>query len=528
MQASKLRTARIAALLLAVCLWSGAYCRVNIELDYVDSSLVWGSGRGDDTAKYIMMLKTSLSVVDYFSKTLTLRAEAMNPVPVVIRGFRTPLNGVLSRSRSVTNGLYIYFDAYSSAKDEITSYGKIHQVDPTTGRPVAGSLTVNLQITSLTASSTYKYFTIISFDVFKILAFDKSLFDQFLDLAGTPTDGSYAKLAKTSVLQTMSFLGTDRSFMVADQSGQFLTKARQQFRADLPGVIVEASGDVYYSGNSWEKSFYPNDFLNPTEELPCLISEFSVSFAFSTGWYQLDTTNHPGFQQVWYGKGNVDFQKSSQCLPAGDEGSCSTEGLLGCSVDGTFKTECRKEAEYSGDCLYKAGTQYCFINDPPPTVKDFEAYGPGSRCVLVNDPVSPSSQIPACLKVTGTPVGTTVTFTLANGSVCSCVGAGDVVCGGVTVKCPSTSTFSDRQAAQFQCANDCSANGICLLKSGATVASCYCFYGWTGATCNTPATSTGLIGETLDYFTEGIYKLHSGLLSQLALFILSVGTAYCF
>ncbi len=513
-----------------VCLFSSADCKLNIELDYLDSSLVWGKGRGDDTAKYIMMLKTSLSVVDYFSKTLSLRTQAMNPLPVIIKGFRTPLNGVVVKSKSITNGLYIYFDAFSSTDEQfdITSYGQIHQVDLTTGRPIAASLSVNLQITANTASSLYKYFTIVSFDVFKIIGFDKTLFDKFLDLSGTATDGTYAKLAKTSIVQTNTYLTSSRDFVVADQSGQFLTNARQQYRADLPGVILESKGDEYYAGNSWEKAFYPNDFLNPTEELPCLISEFSVSFVFSTGWYQLDTLNHPGFQTVWYGKGNADFQKSTECLPAGDEGSCSTEGQLGCSVDGTFKTECRKEAEYSGDCLYKAGTQYCFINDAPPTKKDFEVYGPASRCVLVNDPANAANQIPACLKVTGTPAGTTVTFTLNDGSVCSCVGAGDVTCGGVTVKCPSTTTFSNRQAAQYQCANDCSANGICLLRSGATTASCYCFYGWTGATCDTASTATGVIGESLDYFTDGIYKLDGSVLSLLTSLILSVGLAMSF
>lgn len=514
--------------MLIVCLLSPAACKLNIELDYVDSSLVWGSGRGDDTAKYIMMLKTTLSVVDYFSNTMTLRTQATNPLPVVIKGFKTPLNGVLTKPKTATNSLYIYFDVYSSADNDITTFGKIHQVDTISGRPVAGSLTVNLQITTLTASSTYKYFTIISFDIFKIMVFDKSLFDKYLDLAGMATDETYAKLAKTSVVQTMSFLSKDRSFVIADQSNQFLTKARLQYRADLPGVILESSGDDYYSGNSWEKSFYPNDFLNPTEELPCLLSEFSISFAFSSGWYQLDSANHPGFQTVWYGKGSADFQKATECLPASDEGSCTTEGLLGCSTDGTYKTECRKELEYSNDCLYQAGTQYCFINDLPSNKKDFEVFGPTSRCVLVNDPSNPATQIPACLKVTGTPSGTTVTYNLNDGSVCACTGAGDVVCGGVTVKCPSTSTFSNRQAAQYQCTNDCSGNGICLRKSGSPSASCYCFYGWTGSTCSTASTSTSLIGETLDYFTDGVYKLKSNLYSLLASIILSVGIVYCF
>lgn len=287
--------------------------------------------------------------------------------------------------------------------------------------------------------------------------------------------------------------------------------------------------------NSLEKALYPNDFLNPTEEIPNLLSKGSLSIAVDSGWYTLDTSFSSYFQDVFYGRststapGAADNTfGASTCLPASTEGKCSTQGQKGCSLDGLYKTSC-KTNEYSGDCLYESGTEYCFLSlaDKSDGSKDYETRIPGARCVLTKKS-SETDYVPTCLKVdTSTATtSTSIKFTIENAAV-ECTTADELkssASGQINIKCPSNPTiFAYRWG--LACTNDCSGNGVCLYSTITSEqgtspgqGSCFCFYGWTGTDCSTAVSSEPTNPITWSLLNS--FVRHGMIISSSILFVL--------
>lgn len=494
------RTVGVLALGMVFCLLidvsKTAEAQLAFEMDFGDVDFVWAFNK-PESAKYIFMRKILSRTASYFESVFKVNVANQ----IVIQPTFVPQSGRFIRYKKLpTNkNYYLYVDAYYSEQESITTQGSILQKDSATGRPVAGLFLINLALVNGIDNPSlfsYHYMPIMAFDVFKLLGFDRSLFSNYIDA----TSGQ--KLPAANVLQNETTYDTLKGdYFTLGQTTNFVKQMSDDFRIStaLSGVLAQGGQyEDYYFRNSLFKTLYVNDFLNPTEEYPCLLSKASMTWLVGTGWYSFSTTGGGSwFQPVFYGKilsssallKNDNFQKSGLCLPNGVMGSCLIDSELGCSEDGTFKTVCKTD----GDCKYKSGTKYCFVND---NSKDylFEYYGPGSRCVMVAPSVG-DTPVPACMKVTSAgPANRQVTVSNLAGSasaVCTNTADKTLVSGEQTlsVMCsllPDTPLLT--AAFNNRCDNDCNGNGFCLTSGEASLTApaskqCFCHFGYSGASC---------------------------------------------
>lgn len=521
------KTAALLTILVTLgCLSGLAQADIVYTVDFSDAEKymavdAWGRPRGTDTAKYQFMRKIIAKAASWLSTTFNGNGLGST---ISFTSFKAPFSGRSVGAKSTYSAnIYVYADFYSDSDNQIMTYGKIHQTDTTSGRPIAGSISVNLPLVTISPRNTYHYFPIVMFDLYKIMVFDKSLFGSF-------RDGSTV-LNKNTIVKDITIDGKSYSHLIADQGSSFLTGAKAIYNNDLQGVMMEESSDDYYGGNSFEKSLYPNDWLNPTEEIPCLLTTLSANIAVASGWFT--RTSAESYQPIYVGLTPVTHAQNTafgtkKCLDNTMDGYCSEDGKRSCSPDGKYKVICKKDA-FSGDCFYQGGTDYCFIDDEQGDKKDWEYYGANSRCVMIKDG---SSTYPACLKVTAISgagatlktKGDTTTFT------CSDLNSGT----------SSTSDKTTETSAQIdcglvltelaasdssKCTNDCNGNGICLNDGSTTDSgSCFCFWGWTGSECSTDNAQEGSL-LPISPFVDGIVRLDNANLLGSVMGILALVSA---
>ena len=288
--------------------------------------------------------------------------------------------------------------------------------------------------------------------------------------------------------------------------------------------MLENSSDDYYGMNSWEKSLYPNDFLNPTEEVPCLLTKMSMSLAIASGWYTISSLSSNSYQYNYVGKMTnlvTSTFGSKKCLEASMYGQCSTDGQTSCSPDGKYKVVCKKD-QFSGDCFYQGGTDYCFIDDLQSARKDFEYYGPDSRCVMMQDGTAAAS--PACVKVTS---ATTTAFTVKSKDQslswqCATNTGTATVVGTTTFRmdCASAPIQKIIESWTSRCTDDCNGKGICLNDGSETGSgSCNCFFGWSGNSCGIASSIDPI---PVNPFINGLVRIDSANIFSIGLVILGL------
>ena len=54
---------------------------------------------------------------------------------------------------------------------------------------------------------------------------------------------------------------------------------------NLVGIPLENDGGEGTTGSHWEKTFLPNEYMNPTIENPGILSAFTLKFLEGTNWY---------------------------------------------------------------------------------------------------------------------------------------------------------------------------------------------------------------------------------------------------
>lgn len=498
---------------------------MTIQRDYSDSDYIYGStNRGDITAKYLFMRKIADRVFSYFEGLLTVRNSVSTSF--AMNSFNTPFSGKSVAARIITSyNLYVYVDTYTDDSGQIMTQGNIFQND-TIGRPTVGCFSMNLKLANNVKVNSYHYFAIFAFDIFKIIVFDKKYFPMYINYTNSNSMLGLGAIKNTS----SNYNGTSRDFMMADQGSSFLTEAKANFRSDLPGVLIEDNGGSdYYNGNSWEKALYPNDLLNPTEEIPCLLSKFSLNMAVASGWYTMGSNL---FQYVSYGAGSSAFENGSgvngTCLPSDSDGYCATSNAKSCSGNAMYKTLCKIDPLGEG-CLYMSGTDYCFIADTQNNYTAWENYGPTSRCVMARDSGA-SVDVPVCLKVVSATSGsTTVSFIDSNSVTYACTGS-DVTINNVIIRCPTTNTYATTY--NLACANDCNGNGVCLSDgtSGLGSPNCFCFWGWSGSTCSTAVNSEVnlIISDPYNVSGVGWVRMGASNLTMISLIWTILGALACF
>ena len=196
----------LTTILLGLILVVGMTHAMFIKVDFSDAEKymatdAWGRKRSDDDiAKYVLMRKVIDSVATYFGSLLNPTSQFSS---VTVNAFTAPFSGRSVLKQSTSGSVYIYANFYSDSANQIMTYGKIHQTNPNTGRPEVGSININLPLVTVSTRNFYHYFSIVAFDMFKILVFDKSLFEKYaISTAPTAPTTVYAKQAKSTIINS--------------------------------------------------------------------------------------------------------------------------------------------------------------------------------------------------------------------------------------------------------------------------------------------------------------------------------------
>jgi len=487
--------------------WDYPSLKIYLDVDKADKT--FGANDNANRPKYIFMRKCIVSLAGYFYRLLSVR-KGFN-YNVEWKEFVTPLAKiVVPGGKKDGYHIYVYVDVFDSTtiNQNFMTHGQYSEQDKDTGRPIAGTLSINLYKASVSILNRYHYFGYIAFDFFKLIAFDKKLFTSYRDRYDLSKPIGIDKVITTGDLE-----GTTREFLVLDTDVRcdgckgFKTLTVDYYKAQDSnpiGILLEdlADPDDYYKGNSLEAAQFQYDFLGMSEDIPLVLTESSLSLAASTGWYNFDYCK---FQQAKAPQVVVkDFQKKI-CSDVTNDMGCSNVGDTGCSFDGTFKTLCKNTA-YSNSCNIKVGTDYCHLPYDRPNAKSYEYFGPNARCIVG------ATDGPVCLKVTSFKKNSTATandgaisFEDKNGRKFEFVGQGtSITVDGQVFSAPGgTNTNNYIQRYVLRCPNDCSGNGICMSSTNIqseSLVNCFCFYGYTGKGCEFEDPTFKDLGEPVKFY----------------------------
>ena len=112
---------------------------------------------------------------------------------------------------------------------------------------------------------------------------------------------------------------------------------------------MEDGGSSGSAGSHWEKTFLPNEYMNPTIEYPGVISAFTFAVLKGSGWYKVDLED-----AEHYNWGKDDGCEHFSICPKGGE-YCKNEDINEwvCTPDFKNKAICSKGTTFNADCPVK-------------------------------------------------------------------------------------------------------------------------------------------------------------------------------
>lgn len=411
-----------------------------------------------------------------FSKRLLDTSKRYFEGMLKVKGPQTLVNDVQYKCLEVTvpefrkdTDLYVILDAIKTPNTDTFAAAYFCSQDKTTFRPTIGVYELNLASIVNSKMNYLLYFSTFVHEFTHILFFTNELFSSFVLPNGM-------KRPESDVVKNgTTFESQKRNIIVMKEVVSF---ARNYFNDQaLEGIPLESTGGEGTAGSHWEKALMPMEYMNPSVEYIGFVSEFTMIFMQSTGWYSVDM----GYGQPYAWGNNRQDYRGSTCPMSQDH--CSILGEKGCSGDFKAKTTCEKYDNYMGNCFMKRNTnKYCLKKVPEENLPDaLEDFGSSSRCFMVRNS-------PKCLK----------SACNSDGTVTLKLGAADVTCSkngekvdfqGSAVSCPPDLVdFCNK--LKDACPDDCSGYGICLSNK-----KCFCIEGFEGENCSNqtlpdPSTST--------------------------------------
>lgn len=174
---------------------------------------------------------------------------------------------------------------------------------------------------------------------------------------------------------------------------EILSFARKYYNCDsIDGLPLENDGTDGTKDSHWEKTYFPNEYMNPTIENPGIITNFTMVLLQSTGWYTVSS----GAAQ-YYDWGKADGCDYFSICPKGNE-YCSTAQLDKnlCTVDHLGKASCTAIPDFVGTCniVRAIPSTICYKeNDGSIPASQLETYGPHSRCIEWIEKSNPDQSI---------------------------------------------------------------------------------------------------------------------------------------
>lgn len=336
--------------------------------------------------------------------------------------------------------------------------------DSSSGRPVIGVYHLNFARMDTNPRAEYSYFHLMMHEATHLLGFSDSYYTKF-----RKSDGITAYTA-SEAMKTSTIGGKTFTFLTYPSLVSF---AKSYYGcSSLVGVPLENEGGSSSAGSHWEKTFLPNELMNPSVENNLVISDFTIELLKATGWYTISS----GASQVYSWGKNEGCSLFSWCPTA--KGYCTTAQYKKsfCSPDYRSKSECTDGSFFTDKCpTLKATQNICDfkISSDQVSKEDREIYGPGSRCVDLITKSNVEVLTPTCAKVSCTSSNTlTVSFSSGQQFTCASSGQRISIDSSSDIKCPDLADFCGKLSDQ--CPDDCYQEGMGICMKGGN---CFCFQG---------------------------------------------------
>jgi len=488
-----------------------------VELERIEKRVLGGTRKSTHAFRFMLSYTKldqfvsnypSLAAKSALSKRVFSRIQTYFQNFITTNYYDTSTFGFFICDTTTSSGITFTADYYAFVEPEVDSSAPYFAAaaacvfDANDKRPVIGQYILNFAYMSEKKRDEYVYFYVFLHEAMHLLGFSPDSYSSYMKSGG----GTYGTSAtKTKTIGSSTFTELAYPNLVSFAKSYYGSTS-----TFIDGVLLENGGGSGSSSAHWEKTYYPNEFMNPsTEEYP-IISDFTMETLRATGWYTVST--QAAMEYTW-GKGQGDSFFST--CPTG-RGYCQASNLGQdfCSMDYRTKGVCSTYQTFYEGCNLIRDTRYiCELTfDADVIDKDsVEIYGPTSRCFEWINIQNPSFNLPKCQKaacINGNQVQISV-----NGGYTFTCNQGDTtvrVDSSYSIKCPDVTDFCSR--FNQKCSDDCYRDGagICL-KGG----NCFCFNGKKAdGTCNPDAYfTTGAIAGA-DSASSKVYRPNNGGISD--------------
>jgi hypothetical protein len=245
------------------------------------------------------------------------------------------------------------------------------------GASLVGTVYLNPNKLEISNENRHMYFFSFLHEIIHVLGSNEFLFKQFRqrDGSGRMTN---QKMRLNDVIGQQNF--NNRIYSILKTPG-LVRLARKYFNCNrLEGIPLENGGGAGSAGSHFDKRFFGDEAMNPSQDLPAVISVFTLQLLHDSGWYDVN------FQMA---QNYSDAQGAGCGFFFGDDisnarGFCKVGAPNACSADYKGEASCSTR-EFLEGRGYRSIVQYRYCPSKSPQqdpifLGSIEHQGPLSRC----------------------------------------------------------------------------------------------------------------------------------------------------
>ena len=342
-------------------------------------------------------------------------------------------------------------------------------------RPQIGQLLINFAILDSSVFKPAVMFGYLLKQTLRIIGFHRKTFDL------------------NSMLMNTIISGEETMLIV---SPKILAWARLYYRNQgIQGVPMENSGLSTERYSYFEKAYFNNELMNPSDEHDLRLSEATLAVLEDIGF----TVNHSMVQPWNYQRGNSNIF-DTLCEPLSEQ-HCSTKFEVLCNPDYTAVSKCSEPSEYARGCLMPiASDDICTFQVEKSGTDDvsysLQKRALNSRCFRYQINTDASATLNAgCFQSKCTFAGIEV---LINDEIYYCAYLGQKIheeSVNFDLICPDPADFCSEYVDR--CPFDCSNRGVCLKEN-----KCFCLYDTRSPLCCESDDCKNLISDEFSKYAQ--------------------------
>lgn len=296
--------------------------------------------------------------------------------------------------------LYIKINAENNPQTSYFAAAAKCSTDPN-GRPNTGVYYLNFHAMEYSDIKEYLYFSTFAHEFTHILGFSDRMWDKFIDAQGKPRNDVVGSNTYRLTTLAVKIDGVTFDAIVAPE---LIAYAKEYYNCNtIVGIPLENNGQTGTAGSHWEKTWFPDEYMNPTIENPGIISYFTFKVLEASGWYTFEAGSAQNY--TWGRNEGCSYFKF---CPANELEYCPAELLNKNTCYSNFKSKayCSPMADFIGVCRLTRAipATICYKSYADPTNSsrvEFETYGPHSRCIewILEEEGKPTTRYPMCHKV---------------------------------------------------------------------------------------------------------------------------------